>query len=72
MRQNRHSKKMYVVHRTYVYVRTYIRATVKLSSVDRSAVTKGLGTIALVQIYATRRPQCGQLRCLVRPGWFCS
>jgi len=34
-------------------LREYSRAAVKLSSIDRSAVTKGLGTIALVYIFQT-------------------
>jgi len=34
-------------------LREYSRAAVKLSSIDRSAITKGLGTTALVYIFQT-------------------
>jgi len=38
---------------TETLLREYSRAAEKLSSIDQSAVTKGLGTIALVYIFQT-------------------
>jgi len=38
---------------TETLLREYSQAAVKLSSIDQSAVTEGLGTIALVYIFQT-------------------